>query len=130
MTFQKQFKLSFILGLLLTIASPGASLPSLRYTGVLRHHSIQRDQYVTLDLVANPQSEVPSSGLGLLKFYFGDLKSREYVSFHFDTAHLHGDWLVFDQSIKRLVFPFRSFLKKSSEELCERASLRITLNLF
>lgn len=119
MTFQKQFKLSFILGLLLTIASPGASLPSLRYTGVLRHHSIQRDQYVTLDLVANPQSEEPSSGLGLLKFYFGDLKSREYVSFHFDTAHLHGDWLVFDQINQEVSVSFPKF---SEEEL--RGTLR------
>nr|UXP70931.1 hypothetical protein tmp_000010 [uncultured Bdellovibrionales bacterium] len=95
-------------------AHPVFSVPTIRYTGVLHHHSIQRDQHVTLDLVSNPQSEVPNSWIGLLKLYFGDLRSREYISFHFDTAHLHGDWLVFDQINQEVSVSFPKF---SEEEL-------------
>ena len=112
--FQKRFKLFILLVFFLLANSPAFSLPTIRYTGVLRHHSIKKDQYVTLDLVANPQSEVESSWLGLLKFYFGDLQSREYISFHFDTAHLHGDWLVFDQINQEVSVSFPKF---SEEEL-------------
>jgi len=112
--FLRGLKLALIVGVLLSFSTPSFSLPTIRYTGVLRHNAIKRDQYVTLDLVYNPQSEVGPSWLGLLKFYFGDLKSREYISFHFDTAHLHGDWLVFDQINQEVSVSFPKF---SEEEL-------------
>lgn len=111
--FQKALKF-FVFVTFITGSYSSFALPTVRYTGVLHHHSIKKDQYVTLDLVANPQSEVPSSWLGLLKFYFGDLRSREYISFHFDTAHLHGDWLVFDQINQEVSVSFSKF---SEEEL-------------
>lgn len=114
MQFQRTYKLLVFLLFFIGVSSTCFSLPTVRYTGVLRHNAIQRDQYVTLDLVYNPQSETESSWLGLLKFYFGDLKSREYISFHFDTAHLHGDWLVFDQINQEVSVSFPKF---SEEEL-------------
>jgi len=105
-----------VISLISLFCSPAFSLNTLRYSGFVRHDSIQRDQYVTLDLVANPNpGGSEPTWLGLLKFYFGDLRSREYISFHFDTAHLHGDWLVLDQLNQEVSVNFPKFSEEKLE---------------
>ena len=69
-----------------------------RYTGVLHHDNIQRDQLVVLDILgSNEGDDVPGTTEGkdlftytaLLRLQFGDFSSSEYVTYHFYNIRFH-----------------------------------------
>ena len=69
-----------------------------RYTGVLHHDNIKRDQLVVLDIISsNEGDDVPGATEGkdlftytaLLKLQFGDFNSPEYVTYHYYDIRFH-----------------------------------------
>jgi len=68
-----------------------------RYSGIIRHESIQRDQLVQLDILVSNQgdkdkeSEDTFSYMALLKLQFGDFSSPEYITYHYYDIKFHSD---------------------------------------
>lgn len=69
-----------------------------RYTGVLHHDNIKRDQLVVLDIIgSNEGDDIPGATPGkdvftytaLLRLQFGDFNGAEYVTYHFYDIRFH-----------------------------------------
>lgn len=82
---------------------------SLHFSGILRHASIHQDQIATLELIDKGNGESSNSWIAILTLHFGDLRSREYVSFHYDNVILQGSWLSLDQNNQEASVSFPEF---------------------
>jgi len=81
-----------------------------RYSGVLHHERLKKDQLATLDLIASRNDGNSLSLVAVLKLHFGDYASAEYISYHFDKVNyqfLTGQ-LTFEQADQAVsVFPLK-----------------------
>jgi hypothetical protein len=71
-----------------------------RYVGTLKHNSIQKEQLVKIDFVTSRSDANEIELKAVLTLQFGDFKSGEYISYHFDKVlfNLLAGTLVFDQA--------------------------------
>lgn len=71
-----------------------------RYVGTLKHDSIQKEQLAKIDFVTSRSDNNEIELKAVLTLQFGDFKSGEYVSFHFDKVlfNLLSGTLIFDQA--------------------------------
>jgi hypothetical protein len=71
-----------------------------RYSGVLRHEALKRDQLAKLDLIAAREEGGQLELVAVLTLHVGDFKSSEYVAYHFDKVRLNlvSGSLIFDQA--------------------------------
>lgn len=84
---------------MLSLMSVAASPLELvgRYSGIIRHESIQRDQLVQLDILVSNQGDKDKeasdsfSYMALLKLHFGDFSSAEYITYHYYDIKFHSD---------------------------------------
>lgn len=60
-----------------------------RYVGILHHKGIQRDQIAKLDLIMSHTAQNQLQYMAVLTLHFGDFKSGEYVSYHYDNVRLN-----------------------------------------
>jgi len=70
-----------------------------RYTGIVRHEGIKRDQLAKLELIASREEASTLYLKAVLTLHFGDFANKEYVAYHFDDVRLNllTQTLVFDQ---------------------------------
>ena len=75
------------------------AVPSTRYTGVLRHESLQRDQLAKIDIVSSTDNQGAEVLTAILTVQFGDYASKEYISYHFDKVYYQAStgWMVLNQ---------------------------------
>ncbi len=75
-------------------------LHSQRFSGVLRHEALQRDQLAKMDLISSINSDGKEELMAVLTVQFGDYRSAEFVSYHFDNILYKADtgWMVLDQT--------------------------------
>lgn len=84
-----------------------------RYTGTLKHSGIAQDQLAKLDFIVAKQNANEFKLIGILSLYFGDYKSHEYVTYHFDsvTYNVVTGALVFDQPDQGITVVSETFNK-------------------
>lgn len=63
-----------------------ASALSGRYVGIFRHEKLQRDQLAKLDFILSREDNTSFTIKAVLTLHFGDFKSGEYVSYHFEDV--------------------------------------------
>lgn len=68
-----------------SFSSPGSPFFS-RWVGVLHHDELKRDQLVKLDFVVSRGQENELELLAMFTLQFGDFKSSEYITYHFDKV--------------------------------------------
>ena len=93
------------MGILLIAASFFASLsmaqtPADQFVGVLHHDALGLDQLAKLDFISSRDSSGKPSMMGVLTLIFGDFRSHEYISFHYEDviADVSTQQLIFDQA--------------------------------
>jgi len=110
-----QYRFVFFWGwiLLFLVASGFAHADPIfaRYVGVLRHESPNRDQLAKLDFIASRGDNNQLELMAILTLHFGDYRSGEYVSYHFDTVKytLLNGTLVFDHPGQDMTIKVESF---------------------
>ncbi len=57
-----------------------------RYIGVLKHEKLGKEQLAKLDFIVSRTSENELELKAILTLHFGDFKSGEYVSYHYDKV--------------------------------------------
>ena len=69
-----------------------------RYLGVLKHEALKKEQLAKLDFVVSRSSSNELELKAILSLHFGDFKSGEYVSYHYDRVRYNvlTGALVFD----------------------------------
>lgn len=70
-----------------------------RYSGVIRHEALKRDQLAKLELIASREEGNILFLKGILTLHFGDYTNKEYVAYHFDDVrfNLLTQTFIFDQ---------------------------------
>ncbi len=99
---------SFMVGTFVLEAAP----PKFgRFSGVLRHSSIKRDQLAKLDFVASREEGNTLYLKAILTLHFGDFKSGEYVGIHFDEVRfdLTTQTFVFEQADQPVTLVAKKF---------------------
>jgi len=91
--------LLFVIAVFCSIESIGASTVFGRYTGILKHEAIKRDQLAKLELIASREEGNTLFLKAILTLHFGDFANKEYVAYHFDDVrfNLLTQTFVFDQ---------------------------------
>lgn len=71
-----------------------------RYVGTLKHERLNVEQLAKIDLVVARSSNNQVEIKAVLTLHFGDFKSGEYISYHFDNViyDILSGTLVFDQA--------------------------------
>ncbi len=90
----------YVLFALIAVSALEAAAPKFgRFSGVLRHSSIKRDQLAKLDFIASREEGNTLLLKAILTLHFGDFKSGEYIGIHFDDVRfdLTTQTFVFEQ---------------------------------
>lgn len=71
-----------------------------RFSGVFRHEKHRRDQLAKLDFILSREEGNTLVLKAVLTLHFGDFRSAEYVSYHFDSVKLNvtTGTFIFDQA--------------------------------
>ncbi len=95
-----------------------------RWTGVLQHETLDREQLVRLDFVTVKRTPAEWRLIGLMTVHFGDFRSSEYITYHFDsiTYNLVTGALVFDQLDQDVTFVVERFTGESLEGVVRSAT--------
>lgn len=82
-----------------------------RYVGVLNHDKTGKQQFAKLDFIVSRNSANDLDLKAVLTLHFGDFKSREYVSFHYDKVRYNvlTGALTFDDAEQALSVFVRKF---------------------
>jgi len=70
-----------------------------QYVGVLEHETLQKEQLAKLDLISSKDANNNLKIQGILTLHFGDFRSSEYVTYHYDKVVFDAinSTLTFDQ---------------------------------
>ena len=82
-----------------------------RYVGTLRHDALGKEQLAKLDLITDRTEGNTLKLLAVLTLHFGDFRSKEYVTYHFDDVryNLLTGTLVFAQADQDLTLVAEHF---------------------
>ena len=82
-----------------------------RYVGVLKHEALNKEQLAKLDFIVSRSSSNELELKAILSLHFGDFKSGEYVSYHYDKVRFNvlTGGLVFDNPEQPLSIFVKSF---------------------
>ncbi len=104
-----------------------------RYVGTLKHDRLNVEQLAKIDFVVSRSSGNQLEMKAVLTLHFGDFKSGEYISYHFDNVlyDILSGTFVFDQAQEGVSLVSKSFADgEMSAELFSNALGRIgTINL-
>ena len=108
-------------------AAPGASTFG-RYVGTLKHERLNVEQLAKIDFIVSRSSGNQLEMKAVLTLHFGDFKSGEYISYHFDNVlyDILSGTFVFDQAQEGVSLVSKSFSNgQMSAELFSNALGRI-----
>jgi hypothetical protein len=104
-----------LFGLLLasSLLAQAPAAPSFgRYVGILKHDNLKKEQLAKLDFVVSRSAQNQLELRAVLSLQFGDFKSGEYVSYHYEKVryNLLTGTLVFSET----EMPFAIYVKNFS----------------